>query len=334
MRLTYVDNIKGLGIILVILYHCGYVPFDSLLIRGVYAMCVPLFFMVNGYLMLRKEHSIRSLLLKNLKILLIIVFWAFVSTAVYMLKCGDWQSHSIMECSKILLKNSALLTVPYCNHLWFLKAIIALNILNPIIYYFIHYKRNGVYYLLILSFICTTRFLNLIIGESYNPFMSYNWFSLLYYILGYALLDGHLKTNILKTWHIWLMIFVLILCQRGYNWLLTEGFFASKKWITDVVWEGYNAPFVIFLTAATCLLFQRINWRENSWIQHIGKYSLPIYLMQTPIQRLWQMALPLDYWKQCSHALGIILPLLTLISCCIIARLMCSNRYTSYIVKI
>ena len=47
-RSIYIDYIKALGLILVILYHCQYVPFDSMFIHGIYAICVPLFFMVNG----------------------------------------------------------------------------------------------------------------------------------------------------------------------------------------------------------------------------------------------------------------------------------------------
>lgn len=86
-RELYLDYIKALGICLVILYHCWYIPFDSTLILGFYAICVPLFFVVNGYLMLRKEYDIRTLLMKNLKLLVVLFFWAFVSTAEYM--CFD-----------------------------------------------------------------------------------------------------------------------------------------------------------------------------------------------------------------------------------------------------
>ena len=84
-RLLYIDYIKALGICLVILYHCNYVPFDSLFIHGLYAMCVPLFFVVNGYLMLRKEYDIPTLLNKNLKLLGVMFFWAFISALVYIL---------------------------------------------------------------------------------------------------------------------------------------------------------------------------------------------------------------------------------------------------------
>lgn len=95
-RSLYIDYIKALGIILVILYHCQYVPFDSMLVHGIYAMCVPLFFMVNGYLMLRKERSISALLKKNLKILIVMLAWAFISTAVYMWANGEWSANNLM----------------------------------------------------------------------------------------------------------------------------------------------------------------------------------------------------------------------------------------------
>lgn len=82
-RLLFIDYIKALGICLVILYHCKFFPFDNLGIQGVYSICVPLFFVVNGYLMLRKEYTIKTLLKKNCKLLFVMYFWAFFSTLVY-----------------------------------------------------------------------------------------------------------------------------------------------------------------------------------------------------------------------------------------------------------
>ena len=95
-RSIYIDYIKALGILLVILYHCQYVPFNSMLIQGVYAICVPLFLMVNGYLMLSKERSIRDLLKKNVKILIVMFGWAFVSTAVIMTLSGELAANTLL----------------------------------------------------------------------------------------------------------------------------------------------------------------------------------------------------------------------------------------------
>lgn len=99
-RSLYVDYIKALGIVLVILYHCQYIPLDSLLLQGVYAICVPLFFMVNGYLMLRRERTIRDLLKKNGKLLVVLLGWAFVSTAVSMMCWGDWPANGFLGGAK------------------------------------------------------------------------------------------------------------------------------------------------------------------------------------------------------------------------------------------
>lgn len=334
-RLTYLDSIKGLGIILVILYHCRYVPMDSMYIHGLYAICVPLFFMVNGFVMLRKEHSIRSLLSKNLKMIFIILFWACISTAVCMSQKGEWYIEYPLKSIEIFAKNSWFLSVPYCNHLWFLNTLFVLNIFNPILYYFIHYKQKGIYYLLLLFGLCTPKFISIITGKFINPFQyGWYWYSVLYYILGYALLDGRIRTSSVRTHWIVLVGILLTLCQFGYNWCLKVGPLASREWINDIVWDGYNAPFIILLTATVCILFQRINWKESGILQSIGYYSLPIYLMQTPVQRLWQMALPLDIWKQNCHFYGIILPILTLGTSYCIARLLLSNKYTAYIAKI
>ena len=334
-RLTYLDCIKGLGIILVILYHCGYVPWDSMYIRGIYAICVPLFFMVNGYVMLRKEHSLKTLLSKNVKIIFIALFWACVSTAIYMWKIGEWNMDTPLDSIKIFVKKSWYMSTPYSNHLWFLETLFVLNLLNPIWYYFIHYKKNGIYYLLLLFGLCTPLFIGEIMNRLFiNPFRGWYWFSILYYVLGYALLDGHLNTDKIKTNWIIVISLLLTLCQFGYNWCINVGPLASHQWINDIVWDGYSAPFVILLTASVCWLFKRIKWKENGFLQSIGLYSLPIYLMQTPVQRLWQMALPLDIWKQNYHICGIILPILTLITCYFLARLLLTNKYTTWLVKI
>lgn len=106
-RLLFIDNIKALGICLVILYHCQYVPFESIAIKGMYAMCVPLFFVVNGFLMLRKEYSISTLIKKNIKLLLVMFFWAFVSTAITMWTTGEFNSNGLIGGVKYLF------SIPY-----------------------------------------------------------------------------------------------------------------------------------------------------------------------------------------------------------------------------
>lgn len=276
-----------------ILYHCQYVPFDSLLIQGVYAICVPLFFMVNGYLMLRKERSISEMLQKSGKVIAVMFFWAFVSTGVYMLTGGEFSADDIIGGGKALIHNSLLISKPYCNHLWFLQAVVVLNLLNPMIYAFVHGNDRRLKYLLVILAVCTIRFFDIALCRFTNPMLGWMiGFSLLYYVLGYALLDKHLRMEKVKTWVVILSGITLVLSQWGYNYILTKGALstlnAEKMWVNDVVWDGYNALFIVGLTMMVVLLFQRIEWRTCRWVQFIGQYSLAIYVMQTPVQRIWE----------------------------------------------
>lgn len=334
MRLTYLDSLKGLGIIIVILYHCFYIPANSMLIQGIYSIGVPIFFMVNGYLMLRKEYSLETILKRNLKLLILIAIWSVMSTAVCMFKFGDWQSHNLLDGMHLLGYYVIHSIVPYCQYLWFLKALFFLNLINPILYHFIHYKQNGIYYLLTILFVCTTAFSNKLVGIFYNPIGKHYWYSVLYYVLGFALFSNQIKTSQIKTKYLVCIIATLILCQWAYNWILLDGPLADKHFINDLVFEGYNAPFIVFLTAAICLFFQRIPWKENGFLSRIGKISLPIYLMQIPIQYTWLFLLPLDALTEQHHIYGIILPTLTLLTSIVLTWLFKKSKPTEYIVSV
>lgn len=346
-RLLYLDYIKALGICLVILYHCQFVPFDNMLIEGVYAMCVPLFFVVNGYLMLRKEYTISTLLRKNMKLLLVMFFWAIVSTIVYMYTSGYFNSAnaSLVGEGKWLIRSSLFISKPECNHLWFLKAIFLLNLLNPMIYKYIHNNPKGIYYSLILLVLWAVAFFDIVSCRLVNPLI--HWataFSVLYYLLGYAVLDRKIPVveKLLKSKHSKLILIGIIavcaLLQWGYNHLFVDGVLHDlnfeKGWIVDIVYDNYNAIFIVLLTICVCVLFREIDWKENKFWTFIGKNSLAIYVLQTPIQRLLQFVLPLQELADVHNLLGFILPIMTLLISMLITKLLMTNKYTEYLIKI
>lgn len=265
-------------------------------------------------------------------------FWAFVSTAVYMWTSGDLAANGNIEGESLVL-NSLLINKPYCNHLWFLKSIFILNLFNPIIYSFVHGNDKRLKYLLILLLLFTVQFIDIIVCRFSNPMLGWmTGFSVLYYVLGYALLDGHLSFSRVSTKWITVVAIVAALLQWGYNWIFTSGplsaLNAQKMWINDIIWDGYNAPFIVLLTAAVCLLFQRISWKGCSWLQYIGANSLAIYVMQTPVQRIWQAMLPLNEWAAHYAICGAFLPVLTLGTCMLITYLMLTNKFTKFFITI
>ena len=339
-RLLYIDYLKALGISLVILYHCKFVPFDNMGIHGLYAICVPLFFVINGYLMLRREYTIETLFKKNCKLLLVMFFWAFVSTLVY-----AYVSYDINLTFEYIITRTLISNKPECIHLWFMKTIFILNILNPIIYHFINKNVNGSIYLLVIMSLWSIDFFDIISCRLANPFV--HWataFSVLYYVAGHYFLDNN--NNMIKRvvdckYGGGFLCFIILLCiflQWGYNWLFVDGIFQTlnleKGWIIDIVFDNYNALFIVIITIALCMLFQRTNWNENKFWKFVGQNSLAIYLLQTPVQRLIQYWLPLDSLSEIHNLLGVILPILTLLICMLITRLMLTNKYTTYLITI
>ena len=339
MRLTYIDYIKAFAISLVIILHSQYFPFESLFFKSMYSMCVPLFFMVNGYLMLRKEHSISDMLRKNAKLLVVLFCWAILATSETMIWKGEW-ANGFARGGKTLILNAMHISMNYCGHLWFLRTLFFLNILNPILYYFIHYNKRGMYYLIVILFLCTTRFFDIIIGKFYNPLYGWDWYPVLYYVLGYALLDGHLRTEKLKAWHVGIAVVVLLLMQWGYNWVFLNGPLAelnlSHGWIptNEVVWFGYWSPIIVLATAGVCLFFQKIEWKENAFWSYVGRNSLPIYLMQSTVISLLNHTPVYQSIIGFYYPLRIILPIATLLLCMGLTWLLQTNKYTKYFITI
>ena len=341
-RKVYIDYIKALGILLVIMYHCSFVPMNSMLLYSAYAICVPLFFMVNGYLMLRKEHTVRELLLKDLKILFVLFFWAFIASVVGDATIGDGLSHGWGAFCKDIALGTIIIKHEYAPHLWFLKVIIILNLLNPVIYSFIKRSESNIKYLIILLSLFAVKFLAQVTGLIVNPMKWQYSYAILYYVLGYALFDGYLGTEKLKKWQIGFLIAVFALLQWGENWLFTEGplqtIGTNSPWIVadDIVFYSYDAPFIVLLTMCVCALMQQILWNGNKVIQFVGQYSLAIYVMQTPIQKMWEWvrssvdllsAIPYSWWTA-------ILVILTLSTCMALTRLMIMNKYTKFLISI
>mgnify|MGYP003293745307 FL=1 len=74
--------------------------------------------------------------------------------------------------------------------------------------------------------------------------------------------------------------------------------------------------------------------RENKFWNFIGKNSLVIYVLQTPIQRLIQYLLPMQELTNIHYVFGAILPILTLLVCMVITYILHTNKYTKYLITI
>ena len=193
--------------------------------------------------------------------------------------------------------------------------------------------------------IWTIDFFDIVSSRLVNPFIRWmSAYSVLYYLLGYAAFNYQTQNkegalNGKKS--IWMLISAIGICallQWGYNWLFLDGplqeLNRAKGWITYIVWDNYNALFIVLMTILVCVLFQRIKWKSNRFWMFVGRYSLAIYLLQTPVQRLIEYGLPLRQMASHLHVFGILLPILTLLVSMGITRLMITNKYTRYLIEI
>lgn len=139
-RLANLDLIKAVAIFLVCYYHsqamvlgehafplAGRSESLTYLFHALPVVSVPLFFMVNGALMLNKPLDMSRHLARTARLFALMAVWALLSTVLVMAMKQEPVSAGKVLASMYWLK------VGYCNHLWFLRALIMIYLLHPVI---------------------------------------------------------------------------------------------------------------------------------------------------------------------------------------------------------
>lgn len=354
-RLHYIDYLKALGICLVVCYHSRYIPFDNTVFAGLFSCCVPIFFMVNGYMMLRKERTISDLWKSNLKLIGLTIIWSFILSASYMLLTGEFSCTSLKDSLIAWTKHSLYFDQNYSNYLWFLQALIVLNAINPILYYFIHRRKNNIWYLVILFGFTTIQIFDYLTNKYINPFMNYPYrYSFLYYVLGYALLSDDVLPDLkakLQSWKytkvcLWGGIVAAMIMQYLYIQILQgplQSLGYAKSWIRPdligTIWDGYGAFFVVCMTALLCLAF-KYTWSDsNISISHtgrlwayVGRISLPLYLIHPIFTHHVGHFLSRFDWYAANHYTHIILPIAALLLSLAVSYLLSLSRPSRWLI--
>ena len=143
-RIIYIDYLKALAITLVVLFHCRTVCYNPI-IPSIYAICCPLFFVVNGFLMLRKDTSIRQIVRTCTKIALLVIIYDIAYVLFKEILTGE----NIISIETV--KNIYSLRLDYSHRLWFLLALFFLTAINPIIRCLIKDDRILKYFFVVLA---------------------------------------------------------------------------------------------------------------------------------------------------------------------------------------
>lgn len=172
-RILYLDYIKAIAMMMVIVYHCKIIEFFTPL-ATITHMGVPLFIAVNGALLLTKERKTSYFLRKAFKILVIIAIWGVISTCSEMFYRGD--EFSLV----VIAKHIKGLDLHYCYYLWFMVALFSLILLCPLIQRFLD-SPDRVKYIAVITLVCP---FILRYASKFNPMAFYGNILIFYYFWG------------------------------------------------------------------------------------------------------------------------------------------------------
>lgn len=305
-RIIYYDLIKTLGIFMVCFYHVNGLKTNILtnldistlinyFIESSLSMCVPLFFMVNGALLLNKRQlNLKIHIVKTLKLLLLTYIWAVIILLILIPLLGlEYTVGNFIRSVWVLEKGKV-------NHLWFLMAMVSIYLIFPLIK--IAYDRTDksiFFYMcaIIFFFSFGNLALNSIINilqkfsgdiylnnDHFQFFHKFNPFGRYAYALFYFSLGGYLalllkENKIQVSNYLLITIFLIALfLLSSYGYFMS--FFHGKYY--DTVWDGYFSLMTLAMCTATFILASRVminNQKVIQFISLIGENTLGIYLI-------------------------------------------------------
>ena len=242
---------------------------------------IPLFFMVNGYLLLGKREITYSYILQKVKWILITVSsWTFI---VWLFK-RDFTENLIKKIVGSLIQKG------YFFQFWFFGAVILIYICLPILKKFLNSKRSYLYILSVLLVIgLIFELANIVLQmpiQTYviQTFRLWTWF--FYYVLGGYIAQFTMK-ELKSRFKNWMKIVSILLFLISPLIL----FFIAKTAYHNLFAEYfYDTLFVkvstlgIFLTILTLTL----NENRKEWIVFLSNQTMGVFIIHTYIMKLWE----------------------------------------------
>lgn len=304
VRIAWVDLIEVLAIFFVVLYHGPLYQWDFqnpeapltsvlyYLFNAILSTAVPLFFLVNGYLLLSKPLNPKKHLHKTLKLVFLTLAWEVITTGIY--AWFDMKPTSLRNWASIVWHNWELWT----PHLWFMQSLVCIYILLPVLkLVFDHNKKIFIY---LISMIALLTFgvtlaeeirtmLNITFADTLvlterghlsmmNPFAGIKWWTLVYFGLGGLIFyyqDKILRipAKIRNLASIGVMMVSCVL-------LFGLGVFYSRRsgatW--DIVYDAYGTVFTLCNTL--CIFLLGLNYTANNkFITLVSRNTLCIYFI-------------------------------------------------------
>lgn len=300
----FIDILKCISIFFVIFYHSYMVntnilsneltPYFHYFVETIFTIGVPVFFLVNGFLLLGRELDLKRHLRKMINICIIVIFWHIICVFL-----------SIFIKSNPLTLKSFIVEVWNADYLWFLQALFIVYVFVPLIKIAFDGNKVVFYYFLCVAMIFSfgnellgmlANVFEFLIGKNFlaysfnffndfNPFRGIYGFPIVYFMIGGLIFrkveEINSSANKMRIVIIGIVSWILLFL---YGILMS---FSDLK-VYDIVFQGYDKVFALIMSVAIFLLL--LNYKTTKGTckvcSIIGKNTLGIYCIQWPVVAL------------------------------------------------
>ena len=295
VRNINLDLLKVLACVGVVLLHTTMGGFKDtgswnlltyLYYLGTYS--IPLFFMVNGYLLLGKREITSHYILQKVKWILITVSsWNII---VWLFK-RDFTVNPIKKFVGSLIQKG------YFFQFWFFGALILIYLCLPILSKFLNSKRRYLYILALLFVICfivelaNVFFQRPLQTHVMQTFRLWTWF--FYYILGGYIAQFNVD-NLKYRFKNWMKIVSMLLVLISPIIL----FFLAKNTYHNLFAEYfYDILFVKFTSLGIFLMVLTLSLNENGskWIVSLSNQTMGVFVIHTYVMKIWEKLIAFSF---------------------------------------
>lgn len=320
IRWNHIDLMEFIGIFFVVIYHCTTYSYSWLydhavlsylryFLTTIFSTCVPLFFFVNGYLLLNRPFDLKKHIFKMLNILYLTGIWDIIIILLLMpIKKEYLTLGGFLECLWAMPQG-------WTNYLWYMGTLIGIYIFFPLLKTAFDTNRKIFIYFTITCAILT--FGNVLIGDCasivlnllklhdgagrpnffnmFNPFIHLYAYSFVYFCVGGLahLLKGRIE-QINEKKRILAASFILFISCSG---LFVTGILLSniKGVIWDVVWYGFDTVFtlvnVVMVFVLSLSYHSEIRLIKSISVNTLGIYFIHVILIH--LTRQYAIQIPL-----------------------------------------
>ncbi len=299
--IPWADLIRVVAIFLVVMVHVsgqltnawGEIPESHWFIANIYGgiarICVPLFFMISGYLLLPRSESLGTFYKKRIpKVLIPFLVWSLIYVGWF---CGNHPG----SCNPQVIQDMFFVQGAY-YHLWFLYALIGIYLILPLLRLMIGPQTDVkiLWYFLCLWLIfqsgldIASKFWNF--NTRLHPPLTAGYVG--FFILGYLLGQWKLsRTMVMLTAAAWILATLTTILG---TYFLTK---ASGKF--DGFFYVFTTPNVIIASAAAFLLLRWISetqvfatQKTHNFIRWLAIGSFGVYLIHVLVIEILQGWIP------------------------------------------